>query len=82
MGSLNSDPHGDQIAVTSLDTIHLNLLELKDPTEVNRLLAVCTSFGFFYLDFTSSGAENLPSAKRELLNVMKEYLSRFEKGVT
>ncbi|KAK5629438.1 hypothetical protein RRF57_005153 [Xylaria bambusicola] len=76
MGSLSPSTFDDQISVASLKTINFALLEKKDRSEVEKLLAACISAGFFYLDFTSSSAENLPVAKKTLLEVMKKYFDQ------
>lgn len=73
MGSLTSTASEDQVLVASFETVDFAALERKDQTEVNKLLQASTDAGFFYLDFSKSGAEGLPDRKKELLETMDSY---------
>ncbi|KAK9788042.1 putative Cytochrome P450 monooxygenase [Seiridium cardinale] len=76
MGSLSQSDYDDQIPVASLQAISFAALERKDPQEIKQLLEICTSFGFFYLDFDSSNAKDLPLNKQKLLQVMNTYFNQ------
>lgn len=76
MGSSGPVNQNDGTRVASLSTINFALLERKDNSEIKKLLSVSSCPGFFYLDFTSSEAESLPTRKMDVLQVMEKYFGQ------
>ncbi|KAF4460671.1 gibberellin 20-oxidase [Fusarium albosuccineum] len=66
----------DDVPTASFETINFSALERRDAKEIDRLMEASRTAGFFYLDFTNSGAARLPKQKRDLLQVMEEYFGQ------
>lgn len=64
-------PPNDSLA--SLQTICLSLLELKHPSEVQRLYAACAEEGFFSLDLEKS---QILRGHEKVLSLAKRYFSQ------
>ncbi|WPG97474.1 Hypothetical protein R9X50_00025000 [Acrodontium crateriforme] len=61
------------IVIAPLPTIKYDKLLAQDSTEITRLVDVCKSLGFFYLDFNLSAAHSLVNNSNDVLGVMNEY---------
>ena len=64
-------PPNDSLA--SLQTISLSLLELKHPSEVERLYTACAEEGFFSLDL---GETQILQGHDKVLSLAKRYFSQ------
>lgn len=64
------------VPTASLETINLSALEKKDAAEIEKLMVASRTAGFYYLNFTDSGAASLPNKKRNLLKVMEQYFNQ------
>lgn len=64
------------VPTASLETINFSALEKKDAAEIEKLMAASRHAGFYYLNFTGSGAASLPGQKRDLLKAMEQYFNQ------
>jgi len=62
------------IVSKSLPTIHLDLLRAENDAESKKLLTVCRTLGFFYLDLTSD--PELCKQWKDMLATMKHYFEQ------
>jgi hypothetical protein len=66
----------ESVPLADLPTIDFEKLKLADEGEIVRLLGVCKSLGFFYLDFANGSGQKLISWSREVRIFMKKYFNQ------
>ncbi|THU90839.1 Clavaminate synthase-like protein [Dendrothele bispora CBS 962.96] len=70
-------PGGEQVKIASLDTVDLGRLLTKNPIEIKKLLDVCMTHGFFYLDLqTCKEGLQLIDDEQGVYRFMEEYFAK------
>lgn len=64
---------GEPINVAELETIDFSRLISQEPPELRRLLSVCQTDGFFYLDLHGLESRRILDDLQSLLTVMKRF---------
>jgi len=69
-------PNVNEAVVAPLETIDFACLEKKQPSEVKKLLDVCQTHGFFYLDLRTGGpGKQLLEDEKGVLKVMDSHFN-------
>lgn len=66
---------GKPIKILSLETIHFSRLLSQEPDELARLLKLCETEGFFYLDLQDIDGRIILDGLQDLLAVMRRFFN-------
>ncbi|THU92305.1 2OG-Fe-II oxygenase family oxidoreductase [Dendrothele bispora CBS 962.96] len=70
-------PGDEQVEIASLDTVDFGRLLIRDPAEIKKLLDVCMTHGFFYLDLqTCKEGLQIIDDEQSVYRFMEEYFAK------
>lgn len=69
------DYKGESYDVAALETINFSRLLSQEPDEVNHLLRLCQTAGFFYLDLQDIDERQILDEHQELLAAMRRFFN-------